>query len=279
MDGTVAKTPAPPLAPPVARRYSGMNWLGLQTLVAREIKRFMKVAAQTLIAPLMTTILYVAVFALALGGTGGRTSPVGDVSYLDFLAPGLIMMGIINNAFQNASSSLIIAKIQGNSVDFLMPPLSALELTIAFIGGAAARGILVGIASAIAVSPFAHVLPQHWWAVGVFIFSASVIFGAIGLLCGIWADKFDHLAAATNFIVTPLTFLSGTFYSVTALPEPFRSVAHWNPVFFLIDGFRYGFIGHADGALGIAAVVSVLAAVALSALCWAVLRSGWRLKA
>ena len=279
MDGTIAKTPAPPLAPPVARRYSGMNWLGLQTLVAREIKRFMQVAAQTLIAPLMTTILYVAVFALALGGTGGRTSPVGDVSYIDFLAPGLIMMGIINNSFQNASSSLIIAKIQGNSVDFLMPPLSALELTIAFIGGAAARGILVGIASAIAVSPFAHVLPQHWWAVGVFIFSASVIFGAIGLLCGIWADKFDHLAAATNFIVTPLTFLSGTFYSVTALPEPFRSVAHWNPVFFLIDGFRYGFIGHADGALGIAAVVSLFAAVALSALCWAVLRSGWRLKA
>ena len=279
MDGTVAKTPAPPLAPPVARRYSGMNWLGLQTLVAREIKRFMKVAAQTLIAPLMTTILYVAVFALALGGTGGRTSPVGDVSYLDFLAPGLIMMGIINNAFQNASSSLIIAKIQGNSVDFLMPPLSALELTIAFIGGAAARGILVGIASAIAVSPFAHVMPQHWWAVGVFILSASVIFGAIGLLCGIWADKFDHLAAATNFIVTPLTFLSGTFYSVSALPEPFRSVAHWNPVFFLIDGFRYGFIGHADGAIAVAAIFSVLAAAALSALCWAVLRSGWRLKA
>ena len=283
MDGTVAKTPTQPFTPPssapVARRYSGMNWLGLQTLVAREIKRFMKVAAQTLIAPLMMTILYIAVFALALGGTGGRSSPIGNVSYIDFLAPGLIMMGIINNAFQNASSSLIIAKIQGNSVDFLMPPLSALELTIAFIGGAAARGILVGIASAIAVSPFAHVVPQHWWAVGVFIIAASVIFGAIGLLCGIWADKFDHLAAATNFIVTPLTFLSGTFYSVTALPEPFRSVAHWNPVFFLIDGFRYGFIGHSDGALGVAAVVSLLAAAALSALCWAVLRSGWRLKA
>ena len=283
MDGTVAKAPTQPFTPPssapMARRYSGMNWLGLQTLFAREINRFMKVAAQTLIAPLMMTILYIAVFALALRGTGGRSSPIGNVSYIDFLAPGLIMMGIINNAFQNASSSLIIAKIQGNSVDFLMPPLSALELTIAFIGGAAARGILVGIASAIAVSPFAHVVPQHWWAVGVFIIAASVIFGAIGLLCGIWADKFDHLAAATNFIVTPLTFLSGTFYSVTALPEPFRSVAHWNPVFFLIDGFRYGFIGHSDGALGVAAVVSLLAAAALSALCWAVLRSGWRLKA
>ncbi len=279
MDGTLAQTPTQSHAPPMARHYSGMNWLGLQTLLAREIKRFWKVAAQTLLAPLIMTVLYIAVFALALGGTGGRTSPVGAVSYIDFLAPGLIMMGIINNAFQNASSSLIIAKIQGNSVDFLMPPLSALELTIAFIGGAAARGILVGVAAAVAVSPFAHILPQHWWAVGVFTLSASVIFGAVGLLCGIWADKFDHLAAATNFIVTPLTFLSGTFYSVAVLPEPFRSIAHWNPVFFLIDGFRYGFIGHADGALPVAAVVSLFAAAALSALCWAVIRSGWRLKA
>ena len=283
MDGTLAPAQAqPPVGvphPPRARHYAGMNWLGLQTLLAREIKRFWKVAAQTLLAPLIMTVLYIAVFALALGGTGGRVSPVGAISYIDFLAPGLIMMGIINNAFQNASSSLIIAKIQGNSVDFLMPPLSALELTIAFIGGAAARGMLVGIASAIAVSPFAHVLPHHWWAVAVFTLSASVIFGAIGLLCGVWADKFDHLAAATNFIVTPLTFLSGTFYSVAVLPEPFRSVAHWNPVFFLIDGFRYGFIGHADGALVVAAVVSVVSAAALSALCWAVIRSGWRLKA
>jgi len=259
-----------------ARRYSGVNWLGLQTLLAREIRRFMKVAAQTLLAPLIMTILYVAVFALALGGRG---APIGDAPYIDFLAPGLIMMGVINNAFQNASSSLIIAKIQGNSVDFLMPPLSALELTIAFIGGAAARGMLVGLASAIAVAPFADIAPDHWWAVILFTASASVIFGAAGLLGGVWADKFDHLAAFTNFVVTPLTFLSGTFYSVSALPEPFRAFVHWNPVFFLIDGFRYGFIGHADGPLLVAAVVSVGLAVALSALCWAVIRSGWRLKA
>ena len=279
MDGSLAQTPTQPHTPPAARHYAGMNWLGLQTLLAREIKRFWKVAAQTLLAPLIMTMMYITVFALAFGGAGGRASPVGAVSYIDFLAPGLIMMGIINNAFQNASSSLIIAKIQGNSVDFLMPPLSALELTIAFIGGAAARGILVGLASAVAVSPFAHIWPVHWWAVIVFTVSASVIFGAIGLLCGVWADKFDHLAAATNFIVTPLTFLSGTFYSVAVLPEPFRSVAHWNPVFFLIDGFRYGFIGNADGPLVIAAMVSLVSAAALSALCWAVIKSGWRLKA
>lgn len=268
MDATVA--------PPQARRYAGINWLGLQTLLAREIKRFMKVAAQTLIAPLMMTILYIAVFALALGGRG---APIGGRPYIDFLAPGLIMMGIINNAFQNASSSLIIAKVQGNAVDFLMPPLSALELTIAFIGGAAARGILVGIASAIAVAPFANVAPAHLWAVLLFTVCAAMIFGAMGLLGGVWADKFDHLAAFTNFVVTPLTFLSGTFYSVSRLPPAFQGFAHWNPVFFLIDGFRYGFIGHSDGALAVAAVVSVTLAAALSALCWAVIRSGWRLKA
>jgi ABC-2 type transport system permease protein len=264
------------ISPPRARRYDGINWLGLRTLLEREVKRFWKVAAQTLVAPLMMTILYIAVFALALGGRG---APIGDVSYISFLAPGLIMMGVINNAFQNASSSLIIAKVQGNAVDFLMPPLSAAELTIAFIGGAAARGLVVGLASALAVAPFADVWPAHWWAVLLFGISASVIFGAIGLLGGVWADKFDHLAAVTNFVVTPLTFLSGTFYSVQALPEPFRAFIHWNPVFFLIDGFRYGFIGHADGALAVAAVVSVTSAVAVSALCWAVIRSGWRLKA
>jgi ABC-2 type transport system permease protein len=253
-----------------------MNWLGLQTLFEREVRRFIKVSAQTLIAPLITTILYISVFALAMGGRG---APIGGIPYIDFLAPGLIMMGVINNAFQNASSSLIIAKIQGNSVDFLMPPLSALELTIAFIGGAAARGIIVGLASLIAVAPFADVTPEHWWAVLLFIVSASVIFGAIGLLGGVWADKFDHLAAVTNFVITPLTFLSGTFYSIDALPEAIRDAAHWNPVFLMIDGFRYGFIGHADGPIVLASVVSVALAVGLSVACWALIRSGWRLKA
>jgi ABC-2 type transport system permease protein len=271
-----ATTAARPQAYPVARRYAGMNWLGLRTLFEREIRRFMKVASQTLIAPIMTSLLYISVFALAMGGQG---APLGGVDYIDFLAPGLIMMGIINSAFQNASSSLIIAKIQGNAVDFLMPPLSALELTIAFIGGAAARGIIVGLASLVAVAPFADIMPDHWWAVLLFTTAASVIFGAIGLLGGVWADKFDHLAAVTNFVITPLTFLSGTFYSINRLPEPIRDVAHYNPVFLLIDGFRYGFIGHADGPIVWAAVVSVALAAALSAACWMLIRSGWRLKA
>lgn len=263
-------------APPAPRRYAGMNWIGLRTLTVREVMRFMKVSAQTVVAPLISTILFVMVFALALGAKGG---PIPGVAYVDFLAPGLVMMAIINNAFQNASSSLIIAKIQGNAVDFLMPPLSALELTIAFLVGAAARGLVVGLASLAAVAWFANVIPQHWWAALVFATCASVIFGAVGLLGGIWADKFDHLAAVTNFVVTPLTFLSGTFYSIDQLPEPFATIGHYNPVFFLIDGFRYGFIGHADGPLGLAAGVSIAIAAGSCVICWAVLKRGWRLKA
>lgn len=273
---SLAPTAGAPPRIPTARRYAGMNWMGLRTLLEREIRRFMKVSAQTLIAPLITTLLYVSVFALAMGGRG---APIGGIPYIDFLAPGLIMMGIINNAFQNASSSLIIAKVQGNSVDFLMPPLSASELTIAFIGGAAARGVIVGLASLVALAPFADVTPAHWWAVLLFTVTAAVIFGAIGLLGGVWADKFDHLAFVTNFIITPLTFLSGTFYSINRLPEPIRDVAHFNPVFLLIDGFRYGFIGHADGPVVWAAVASVALASTLTFACWALIRSGWRLKA
>lgn len=261
---------------PAARRYSGMNWLGLRTLLSREIMRFMKVSAQTIVAPLIMTVLYIAVFALAMGD---RPSPIGSARYIDFLAPGLIMMAIINNAFQNASSSLIIAKIQGNAVDFLMPPLSASELTIAFIGGAAARGGLVGVVSALVIWPFANISPAHLWAVLYFTLVASIIFGAIGLIGGVWADKFDHLAAITNFIVTPLIFLSGTFYSVDVLPEPFASIAHNNPVFFLIDGFRYGFLGHADGSIATAVAVSLVLAAGLTYTAWALIRAGWRLKA
>jgi ABC-2 type transport system permease protein len=173
----------------------------------------------------------------------------------------------------------VIAKIQGNSVDFLMPPLSALELSIAFIVGAASRGLLVGLVGIFAVAPFADMLPENAFVVLYYAVTASVIFGAIGLLGGIWADKFDHLAAVANFVITPLTFLSGTFYSIDALPEPFSAIGHWNPVFFLIDGFRSGFIGHADASPMIGIAVTFGLAVGLCYACWAVLKSGYRLKA
>ncbi len=258
-----------------SRRYGAVNWLGLQTLIWREIHRFLKVGAQTVFAPLIQTLLFMLVFGLVL--RGGSWPGTGR-AYADGLAAGLVMMSILSNAFQNSASSIVIAKVQGNAVDFLMPPLSALELTIAFIVGAAARGLLVGLASLIAVAWLANVVPAHPFVALYYALAASVIFGAIGLIGGIWADKFDHLAAVTNFIIVPLTFLSGTFYSTEVLPEPLRSISHYNPVFSLIDGFRYGFVGHADAPLLMGALISGALALALSWGCWAVLKSGYRLR-
>lgn len=258
------------------RLYGNVNWIGLRTLLEREIFRFLKVGGQTILAPLVSSILFMMIFSVALGARGQAGT---GLTYADFLAPGLMMLGLINNAFANTSSSLIIAKIQGNSVDFLMPPLSALELTIAFLGGAVARGLLVALASAISMIPFADVLPVHWGIVFYFALMAAIIFGAIGLIGGIWADKFDQLATVTNFVVLPLTMLSGTFFSLDRLPEWVRPIAHANPVFLLIDGFRYGYTGRADGDVAIGAVVAFTLAAGLSLACWALLRSGWRLKA
>lgn len=258
-----------------SRQYGAVNWLGLQTLIWREVRRFLKVGAQTVFAPLVQTLLFMMVFGLVLRGGDW---PGSTRAYADGLAAGLVMMSILSNAFQNSSSSMVIAKVQGNAVDFLMPPLSALELTIAFILGAAARGILVGVASMIAVSWLANVMPAHPLIALYYAIVASVIFGAIGLIGGIWADKFDHLAAVTNFIIVPLTFLSGTFYSTEVLPEPLKTFAHYNPVFSLIDGFRYGFIGHADAPLWQGALISLALAVLLSWVSWVVLKSGYRLR-
>jgi ABC-2 type transport system permease protein len=266
-----ARVSAPSIA---SRRYGAVNWLGLQTLIQREVQRFLKVGAQTVFAPLIQTLLFMLVFSLVRGGNWPGT----ERAYADGLAAGLVMMSILSNAFQNSSSSIVIAKVQGNAVDFLMPPLSALELTIAFIVGAAARGLLVGLASLIAVAWLANVMPAHPLVALYYAIVASMIFGAIGLIGGIWADKFDHLAAVTNFVIVPLTFLSGTFYSTAILPEPIRTLSHYNPVFSLIDGFRYGFIGHADAPLWTGAVLTGVLALGLCWWCWAMLKSGYRLR-
>lgn len=261
-------------APLTSRHYGAVNWLGLQTLIRREVQRFLKVGAQTVFAPLVQTLLFMLVFSLVRGGDWPGTTR----AYADGLAAGLVMMSILSNAFQNSSSSIVIAKVQGNAVDFLMPPLSALELTIAFIVGAAARGLLVGFASLIAVAWLANITPEHPLIALYYAVTASLIFGAIGLMGGIWADKFDHIAAVTNFIIVPLTFLSGTFYSTQVLPEPYRTLSHYNPVFSLIDGFRYGFIGHADAPLWAGALLTGALALALCWGCWAMLKSGYRLR-
>jgi ABC-2 type transport system permease protein len=272
----IAAAPAA-AAPTIAgRQYGAWNGMGLATLVRREVMRFMKVWAQTVVAPLMSTLMFMMVFSFAFPGRHWSST---DLPYASGLAPGLIMLGILTNAFQNTSSSLVIAKVQGNAVDFLMPPLSALELTIAFITGAVARGLFVGAASLVAVALFANVVPIHPFAALFFAVAAATIFAAIGLIGGLWADKFDHLAAVTTFIITPLTMLSGTFYSVDALPGPLAFLLHWNPVFFLMDGFRYGFIGQAHSDLRIGGAFTALIAAGLVWTSWLMLKRGYGLKA
>jgi len=261
-----------PLGP---RTYGRVNWMGLKTLYLKEVKRFWKVKTQTVAAPLVTSLLYLLVFVVAMRGA---RSAVEGVSYDRFIAPGLIMMAILNNAFANASSSLLQAKMMGTAPDFLAPPLSPLELTIGFAAGAATRGVVVGVATAIAVAIFAPLPLIHAWAVVYFGIGASLMMGLVGLLAGLWSEKFDQLAAVTNFIIMPMTFLSGTFYLVDRLPEPFRSVSHFNPFFYLIDGFRYGFIGHADGSIWIGVATTAALCAVLSFWSWMLFKTGWRLK-
>ena len=261
-----------PLGP---RSYHGVNWMGLKTLYLKEVKRFWKVKTQTIGAPLVTSLLYLLVFVVAMKGS---RAGVEGVSFGEFIAPGLVMMAILNNAFANASSSLLQAKMMGTAPDFLTPPLSPLELTIGFAAGAATRGVVVGLATALAVWPFVHYSFSHIWAALYFGVGASLLMGLVGLLAGLWSEKFDQLAAVTNFIVMPMTFLSGTFYLVDRLPEPFRTISHFNPFFYLIDGFRYGFIGKADGSILIGALSTACLSAALAIWAWTLFRTGWRLK-
>ena len=257
------------------RKFGLINGLGLWTLYKKEVRRFLKVGTQTVAAPVATTLLYMTVFAVAIGS---RRGDVNGIPFIEFLAPGLILMTLLNNAFANSGSSILVSKVQGNSVDFLMPPLSATELSIGFIAGAMTRGVLVAVVTALTLTPFMNIMPQHWWAVLYYGLMAAAMLGMVGVIGGLWAEKFDHMAAVTNFVITPLTFLSGTFYSVSALPEPIATISHFNPFFYMIDGFRYGFTGHADGVLAIGAAMILGINIALATACYLLLRAGWRLK-
>lgn len=261
---------------PMPRTIGAVNWIGLATLIRKEVQRFLKVWVQTVAAPVVTTLLFYAVFALALGGV---VRMVGDVPFLEFLAPGLIMMAIAQNAFANSSSSVLVAKVQGNIVDVLMPPISALELTSAYIIGGVVRGALVGLVTALAISVFVPVGLAHPFYIIFHGVAAASLLSLLGLIGGIWAEKFDHMAAVTNFIVTPLSFLSGTFYSVDSLPPTFHFIAHLNPFFYFIDGFRYGFIGQTDGTLGTGILVMLGTNLVLGFVAWRMIRRGYKLKA
>ncbi len=263
------------VVPPAPRHHQGVNWQGLKTLYLREVRRFWKVGMQTVAAPVVTTLLYMMIFVVAMQGA---RPAIHGVSFGEFVAPGLVMMAILNNAFANTSSSLIQSKIMGTASDFLMPPLSPLELLLGFGLGAATRGIVVGAVTALCVWPFARFGLEQVWAVLFYGAFASLLLGLAGVLAGLWSEKFDHLSAVQNFIVMPMTFLSGTFYAVDALPEPFATLSHYNPFFYLIDGFRYGFIGTSDGSLLAGVLTTLGLTLVVGWVAYEAFRRGWRLK-
>jgi ABC-2 type transport system permease protein len=258
-----------------------VNWGGLRTLYVKEVRRFFKVQLQTVWAPAVTTLLFLVIFTVALGRSG-RIVELGGATFhfADFLAPGLIVMGMLQNAFANSSFSLLVGKIQGNIVDYLMPPLSTTELIAALLGAAVTRAFLVGFAVFVAMQawPGVHVMPVHLWAVVAFGLMGSMMLALLGLITSIWAEKFDHAAAVGNFIVAPLSLLSGTFYSMDSLAPAFRTVSHFNPFFYVISGFRYGFLGAADSPILQGALLLLVIDLALGGLCYAMLRTGWKLK-
>ncbi len=257
------------------RRFGRVNWLGLQTLAERETRRFLAVWTQTIAAPLITAGLFLTVFSLAIGAGRG---PVLGVEFTLFLAPGILMMTVIQNAFANTSSSLVISKVQGNIVDTLMPPLSPLELVLGFLAGGVARGLVVALVITIALWLTLGMVPANpLWLLIISVVGAAML-GAIGLVAGIISNKFDQIAAITNFVVTPLAFLSGTFYSIATLPDWMQTLSRFNPVFYLIDGARHGYLGVSDADPALGLVVSLGATLAMSALAWWWFRIGFRLK-
>jgi len=260
----------------------GVNWGGLRTLYIKEVRRFFKVQMQTVWAPAITQLLYLIIFTVALG-RGGRTvvvAPGVDVPFVNFLAPGLIVMAMIQNAFANSSFSLLVGKIQGNIVDYLMPPLSTGELIAGLVGASVTRAFFVGFAL--------WFLMLFWPGVSVavrrpelliyFGLMGSLIMSFLGLLTSIWAEKFDHAAAVTNFVVTPLALLSGTFYSVHQLAPAVQKICYANPIFYVISGFRAGFLGVSDSPLWIGGIGLLALNLVLWGICYSVLNSGWKIK-
>lgn len=260
----------------------GINRRGLWTLYIKEVRRFLKVQTQTIWAPAVTTLLFLVIFSVALGRADRL---VLGVPLASFLAPGLIMMAMMQNAFANASFSLLVGKIQGTIIDYLMPPLSEGELMAGITAAAITRATAVGlaVAGAMALWPGVHLGIAHGWAIVWFGLMGSLLLSLLGLLTSIWAEKFDHNAAVTNFIVAPLSLLSGTFYAIHDLAPAFRAISLANPFFYVISGFRYGFLGESDisgGAAGVFWAGAGLAALnlGLGVMTFALLRSGWKLR-
>ncbi|HLA35316.1 MAG TPA: ABC transporter permease [Rhodocyclaceae bacterium] len=252
-----------------------MGYSGFYTLFYKEVLRFWKVAFQTVAAPVLTAVLYLLIFSQVLA----EHVAVYGTPYASFLIPGLVMMSVLQNAFANSSSSLIQSKVLGSIVFVLLPPISYREFFAAYVLAAMVRGVVVGLGVLLASACFAPLMFEHPWWIATFALLGGALLGSLGVIAGIWADKFDQLAAFQNFLIMPLTFLSGVFYSIHSLPPIWRELSRWNPVFYMIDGFRYGFFGVSDIAPWWSLSVVASCLLALSALSLRLLRTGYKLRA
>ncbi len=259
----------------LTNKYLAINYYGVYTLFRKEILRFLKVYNQTLFSPAINALLLLTIFSLSIGN---KVNNVGDVTFLEFMSAGLVMMVAMQNAFANSSSSLVIGKVMGNIIDYLIPPIGPSGILIAFASASVLRGFLVGMITFIAISIFVPLFPQHFLYALFCIIFASLFFGLLGILFGILANNFDQMAAITSYFITPLTFLSGTFYSTNHLPEFWRHVAHLNPFFYMIDGFRYGITGHNDGDIFIGAITILTCNIIAIFVIHHLLKIGYRIK-
>jgi ABC-2 type transport system permease protein len=257
------------------RRFGFINWIGFGSLWLKECNRFMAVWQQTLLSPLVSSLLFLSVLSLALGNNRGD---VLGYSFISFLAPGLIAMSILTQSFSHTVSSLMIGKIQGNIVDMLYAPLSALEVSMAIILAAVTRSFLIAIISIAVFSLIVKIPIYNIFYIFVFGFLSAFILGSLGFITGLWAEKFDHTATVTNFIITPLSFLSGVFYSINKLPELFQTISHINPFFYMIDGFRYGFLGKSDGSISTGILYLIILSFVMWFIAFYLYKKGYKIK-
>ena len=257
------------------KRFGLINWIGFKSLWIKECNRFMVVWQQTLLSPLVSSLLFLSVLSLALGSNRGE---VLGFSFISFLAPGLIAMSILTQSFSHSVSSLMIGKIQGNIVDMLYAPLSALEVSMAIILAAITRSFLIAIISIVVFSLIVEIPISNIFYILIFGFLSAFILGSLGFITGLWAEKFDHTATVTNFIITPLSFLSGVFYSIEKLPVLFQTVSHINPFFYMIDGFRYGFLGISDGSTKIGLIYLTILSFVMWFIAFYLYKKGYKIK-
>ena len=259
----------------IGEKRFGINWTGAYTLYLKETRRFLSVFGQTIVGPIVTSILFLSVISLAMGED--RPNVLG-VSFIEFLAPGLIAMQIVQQAFSHSSSSLLMGKIMGNIIDLIGAPLSASEVTLAVIFASVTRALMISIISIIVFSIMIEIEVKNYLIFFIYLFLSSFIMGSVGFIAGLWADKFDHMATATNFIIVPLSFLSGTFYSVERLPNYLNTLSQYNPFFHMIDGFRYSFINKMDGSIKFGLTYLIILSILTWFIAYLLYKKGYKIK-